>query len=75
VHVRANNYIQTKMEAIADDLWKVYNKEWREARLSLKIHKHDEEIIYLLMQLVRVRLKIILMEIIIFAYLSINAYV
>ncbi|XP_060581507.1 uncharacterized protein LOC132738096 [Ruditapes philippinarum] len=41
------------MEAIADDLWKVYNKEWREARLSLKIHKHDEEIIYLLMQLVR----------------------
>jgi hypothetical protein len=44
------------MEAIADVLWKVYNKEWREARLSLKIHKHDEEIIYLLMQLVRVRL-------------------
>ncbi|XP_045202742.2 uncharacterized protein LOC123556219 [Mercenaria mercenaria] len=41
------------MAAVADDFWNIYSKEWQEANQSLRSEKHDEEIIYLLMQIVR----------------------
>lgn len=42
------------MASVADEFWKIYSKEWEEARQALSsIKKHEEEIIYLLMQIVR----------------------
>lgn len=45
--------VRRKMTSVAEDFWKVYKHEWVDAKKALKIHKHDEEIIYLLMQIVR----------------------
>lgn len=41
-------------ERVADDFSRIYSNEWREARASLSSEKHEEEIIYLLMRIVRV---------------------
>lgn len=41
------------MSSVAEEFWSIYKKEWKEARKALRVHKHDEEIIYLLMQIVR----------------------
>ncbi|KAL4230386.1 hypothetical protein ACF0H5_010768 [Mactra antiquata] len=38
---------------VADDLWNVYKNEWKDARQSLSKEKHEEEVIYLLMRIVR----------------------
>lgn len=41
-------------EKVADEFSKIYSHEWKEARAALSSEKHEEEIIYLLMRIVRV---------------------
>lgn len=42
-------------EKIADQFFKIYSHEWRDARAALSNEKNEEEVIYLLMRIVRVR--------------------
>lgn len=42
------------MALIVDDFWSIYKNEWREARQALRQERNEEEIIYLLMRIVRV---------------------
>jgi len=45
-------------ENIADEFSKIYSDEWKEAWTELGNDRHEEEVIYLLMRIVRVRISL-----------------